>query len=73
MQIATASVVVRSISSSVSAQNLEPEEQMPKYGSLKADDTKGLVAYIRALKKWSSPVLAIITRVHRGGCTRDNV
>ena len=30
---------------------LEPEEQMPKYGSLKADDIKGLVAYIRTLKK----------------------
>ena|ERR1700686_337678 len=27
------------------------KNKMPKYGSLKADDIKGLVAYIRTLKK----------------------
>jgi len=51
LQIATASVVVRSTPSSVSAQNSNRKNRCPKYGSLKADDIKGLVAEIRTLKK----------------------
>src|SRR5580704_2662532 len=34
------------------------KNKMPKYGSLKPEEIKGLVAYIRTLKKWSPLLLS---------------